>query len=126
MPLATILGASLGSIVIGGLNWLGMKMNGVNPDGWWPLFVQPVMVFGVFGFLWGLIAYSMSPSSKVIAASVMTTILGMLCLISILMVFNDQVLPTGNKVRTTIAVLASLVGAISGVVNCHNEDTPNY
>ena len=126
MPIATVIGASLGSVAIGGLNWLGMKINGVNPGGWWQMFVHPLIIFGVFGFLWGLISYSMSPTGKVIAASVMTTVLGVLCMASILMVYNNRVLPTGNKVHSIIAVLAALVGAIVAVVYCHNRDRTNY
>lgn len=124
MPVASIGGAVFGSMIVGGINRLGMMMNGASPDGWWIRFIEPIMVSGMFGYIWAYLAYAIPPFAKLISGVVMTTILGMLCLFTIVMAFNDVTLPTGDRVSTSIAAAATLVGAIGAILQCREDDDP--
>ena len=125
VPIGSVIGATLGAMLLGGMNWLFMKMNGgMNEDGLWYRFVQPVMVFGLFGYLWSTLAYMIAPHGKLIAAVVMTTVLGMLCVFVVIKLVTSPDLPTSNKIMSSIAIVASLICGISGVVQYHSEHDP--
>jgi hypothetical protein len=122
VPIGSIAGAVGGAILMTALQWLAMKIEGrISEDGWWARFVQPLMVSGVFGYLWSTLAYSIAPKGKLIAAVVMTTLLGVLWCATIIIVINDSNFPIFNKVYASISVVTSMIAAICGVVSKHSE-----
>jgi hypothetical protein len=122
VPIGSIAGAIGGAILMAALQWLAMKIEGrIREDGWWARFVQPLMVFGAFGYLWSTLAYSIAPKGKLIAAVVMTTLLGVLWGVAIIILLNDSNFPVFDKVYASISVVTSMIAAICGVVSKHSE-----
>jgi hypothetical protein len=122
VPLGSIAGAIGGAILMTLLQWLALMIEGRgSADGWWYRFVQPIIVFGVLGYLWSTLAYSIAPRGKLISAVVMITLLGVLWAVFLFNIMNDQEFPIGTKIHSSIGVVASMIAAIGGGISKESE-----
>jgi len=122
LPFAAIIGAMIGAALLTLLQWFGMKMQGgFSTDGWYFLYVLPVISSIVFGWLYVLITLNVAPKGKVIAAIVMTTVLGVLIAFSLFFVWAYPDEEIGSTIQTTIGSLATIIAAIVSIVNYKDE-----
>lgn len=113
MPFAAVGGATAGSVALGLVTWVGMKMQGgYAEDGWFYRFVLPVMLSGAFGYIYAKIAYHVAPSGKMVAAIVMVTLLGLLVIASTVLGWILPAIGTADAIRATVATIATIVGAL--------------
>lgn len=117
VPIGSITGAFGGALLMTVIQWIVMKTEGrISEDGWWARFVQPLMVSGVFGYLWSTLAYSIAPKGKLIAGVVMTTLLGVFWGAMFIIVLNNSNFVV-FKVHATIIVVTSMTAAICGLIS---------
>jgi hypothetical protein len=122
LPFACVLGASLGALALTWVQWFSMKMmGGFSEDGWYYLYVLPLMGSALFGFLWSRIACAVAPRGKIIAGTVMTTVLGMLVLLGVLLILASPGRTGGEKIQAVVGAIATVVGAIVAVVYVYQE-----
>jgi hypothetical protein len=122
LPFAAIIGASLGAIALTLLQWFGMKMQGgFSTDGWYFLYVLPVLSAAAFGWLYVLITLNVAPKGKVIAAVFMTTILGVLSLLAGIFMWLNPNEGLGSSIQATVSSIATMVAAITAIVNYKDE-----
>jgi hypothetical protein len=122
IPIAAPTGAILGSTLLGIVQWFGMKMNGgFHEDGWYYLYVMPLITSGVFGWLWCYISASLAPKGKTITGAVMATILALLSVFLIFVSFMQLESTTGERIQLVLASIAILIGSIIAVAQTHDE-----
>lgn len=84
LPFAAFIGALLGSILLGIFSWWSAKLyGGFHEDGWYYRYLMPIFSSGAFGYFFSIISLAVAPKSKIIAATVMITLLGVFSLFSI-------------------------------------------
>lgn len=122
LPFASFVGATLGATLFTAIQWLGMKMTGgFSEDGWFFLYVLPVISSAAFGWLYAWITCYVAPAGKVIAGVVMVTVLALLSILGLAIAWHWNEYPTIENVRTTLATIAMLVAAIAALVQIHSE-----
>lgn len=117
MPVAAIIGAALGTIVVSILQWIGMKLSGVyHESGWYFTYVLPLVTWGCFGYLFTFISYHVAPTGKVIASTVMATAFCVIMLLVVLfgVVHDAPTLTSG--IQTALSFVALVVGTIYGII----------
>lgn len=113
MPVAAVAGAVLGTIAMGLLMWLGMKLQGgYSEDGWYFRYIMPLFTSGLFGYLYAKISYTVAPSGKLIAGVVMVTVLGILTALSAILGWVMPSYSTGQAIQATVASIATMIGAV--------------
>lgn len=118
LPFAAIAGALAGSVALALLQWFGMKFQGgFSTDGWYFRYIMPLMSSAVFGWLYVLITLEVAPKGKVIAATVMTTVLGVFCVLGAILAWVLPNRTMGYAIQQTIGVAASLTTAIASIVS---------
>lgn len=122
MPFAAVIGALLGTLLITGFNWLGMKMAGFSENGWWYLYIRPLIQAGLFGGIYSWIAYSIVPRGGLIASTVMSTILGVLAVIVLWFAWNATQATVGSRIGDTIYTIALIAGCVVGLRMAHDEE----
>lgn len=123
LPVAAILGAILGSGLWLVIQWLLLKFyGGAAEDGWIYRYVLPTVSSGIFGWLFVSISCRVAPRGKVIAGTVMTTILVLLGLANLFVVWwrygyddglEDAIMITVNWLICSAAGVAALINAQS-------------
>ena len=99
-----------------------MKMQGgFSEDGWMYQYVVPTMTAGAFGWLFVYISCQVAPRGKVIAGTVMTTLLVLLGVLNLFLVWGLQRYGTGEAVRLTIGSVVTSVAGIVALVQAHSE-----
>jgi hypothetical protein len=122
LPFASIIGAMIGAMLLTLLQWFGMKMQGgFSEDGWYFLYVLPVISSIAFGWLFVLITLNVAPRGKVIAAIVMTTILGVIIVFSLIFIWLNPVEGIGSAIQSTVGSIATMISAIVSIVNYREE-----
>jgi hypothetical protein len=122
LPFAAVLGAVLGAMLFGMVQWFGMKMQGgYSEDGWMYRYVMPVLISGAFGWLYAWIACEVAPRGKVIAGVVMTTILFLLAAGSVMLAWVTSGYGIGDTIQATIGCVVSLVAAIVALIQAHEK-----
>ncbi|WP_222566000.1 hypothetical protein [Novilysobacter antarcticus] len=118
MPLAAIAGSVLGTIVMGILMWLGMKLSGgYSEDGWYFRYIMPVITSGIFGYLYATISYTVAPSGKRIAGIIMVTALGIFSGLSAILGWVMPSYSTGQAIQATVASIATMIGAVMALAD---------
>ena len=115
LPFAAFIGALLGSILLGIFSWWGAKLyGGFYEDGWYYRYLMPVFTSGAFGYFFSLISLAVAPKSKIIAATVMVTLLGVLSLVSIGLAW--QMHYSHGLIYFIEVVIGCIVGMIAAIV----------
>ena len=122
LPFATIIGSFLGCIILVLLQWFSMKMFAdVSENGWYARYVMPFLSSVFFGYFFAIISLEVAPRSKVIAATVMVTLLGVISLFSILLAWKMQETNGfGYFIEVLFGAVGAMFAAISTLVN-YNE-----
>jgi uncharacterized membrane-anchored protein len=122
LPFAAIGGGLLGSFCFVMLQWLIMKFQGdFHEDGWWYNYILPLLSSAVFGWLYVYITFTVAPKGKVIAGVVMTTLLGVITVVSIGVFWYAKHVPLAYSIQQTVGVLVSFSAAIVGLIQLKNE-----
>ncbi len=95
-------------------------MRGATLDSPCFLYVIPCLQHALFGGSYVAISLKVAPRGKAVAAIVMTTILGVLCVAMFAFIFLSRE-STGTKVFDAIQILIMLVTAIVTVSSLPNE-----
>ena len=115
LPFATIIGSLLGCVILVLLQWFSMKMfANVSEDGWYARYVMPFLSSVFFGYFFAIISLEVAPRSKVIAATVMVTLLGVISLFSLLLAWKMQ---NTHGFGYFIEVLFGAVGAMFAAIS---------
>ena len=113
MPFAAVAGALAGSIIAVLFLWFGMKLQGgFSEDGWYFRYVMPVISSAIFGYLFAHISCEMAPRGKVIAGTVMVTILGLFGLLGIVLAWIVPDYPVGQAIQATVGTVATMIAAV--------------
>jgi hypothetical protein len=122
-PHTAPVGALVGSILLGILQWFGMKMTGgYYEDGWYYLYIMPLITSGVFGWLWCMIASYIAPQGKTITGTIMATVLAMLGLFLVFASFAQLERTVGERIQLILASIAMLIGSIIAVIQTHEQE----
>lgn len=122
MPFASLLGAMVGTFLIGLLQWFSMKMHGgFSTDGWYFMYVMPVISSAVFGWLYVLITLNVAPKGKFITAIVMVTVLVVLGIIGQIFSWANPYNTIGYSTQGTLSILATTLSSIISLVSYRDE-----
>ena len=122
MPFAAIVGALAGSIAVALFLWFTMKLQGgYSEDGWFYLYIMPIITSAIFGYLYTLISCEMAPRGKLIAGTVMVTILGLFSLVCVVAAWATQNYPTGRAIQGTVGIVATMVAAVMTLVDASSK-----
>ena len=122
MPIAAVAGAVVGSALFGLIQWFGMKLQGgFSEDGWMYQYIVPAMTSAAFGWLFTYISCAVAPRGKVIAGTVMTTILVLTGVANLFLVWGLQKYGTGEAVRLTVGSVVASAAGIAALVQAHTE-----
>lgn len=115
MPFAAILGAFLAGLAVNLFFYVGDMINLGNAggSGFFRYGVRTLSA-GASGLAFSLIAAHVAPSGKYTTAVVMTTIAGLLCLISVGAVWFDPNYGTGERIEVTLQNVVMTAGSIAG------------
>lgn len=118
MPFAAVVGATLGTMVVGLVLWAGMKFRGdFSESGWYYLYIMPVITSFLWGVIFSYISYHMPPKGNLTAGTVMVTILGVVLLLMLVLIWASGSVQLANKIQSTIGATATMVGAIFVLAN---------
>jgi uncharacterized membrane-anchored protein len=122
MPFAAFFGAAIGAFLFGLLQWFGMKLHGgFSEDGWMYRYILPVFAAGAFGWLYAWISCAVAPRGKVVAGTVMATILVVLGVVNIALAWLLPRYSVGEATQITVGMVASSVAAVVALVQAHGE-----
>lgn len=122
LPFVTIIGSVIGSLLIGLFLWFGMKMQGgFSEDGWYFRYVMPVGASAMFGFLYAYLACEFAPRGKVIAGTVMVTLLCVVALVGLVSTWMVPGQSVGQAIQVTVGSIATMVAAIAVLVETHKQ-----
>jgi len=122
MPIAAVAGAMAGTAIMLLFLWFGMKLHGgFSEDGWYFRYVMPVISSAIFGYLYTYISCTIAPRGKVIAGTVMATILGLFCLVSVLLAWFMPQYPVGKAVQSTVGAVATMIASVATLITVSQE-----
>lgn len=76
LPFASFVGGTLGALAFQVVQWLSMKFKGgFAEDGWYYLYLLPILATATFGYLFTVISYLVAPRAKFRATVVMIVLL---------------------------------------------------
>lgn len=122
MPIAALTGAIIGTILVGVLQWVGMKLSGsYNEDGWYFKYIVPLVMWGCFGYFLTAISYRVAPAGKIVASAVVATTFCVVMILIVLFGFtrNTPTLIAGLQVILSFGVLVG--GATFGIIQARDE-----
>lgn len=94
LPFAAIVGAAIATFLIQVLMWLAMKFQGgFSEDGWYFHYIMPLISSAIFGYFYTIISCMDAPRGKVLAGTVMVTVLGLFCLVSVFLAWFTKTVP---------------------------------
>ena len=119
LPFAAFIGAFLGSALLALFQWFSIKMFGpVSEDGWFARYVLPFLSSVFFGYFYSTISLEVAPTSKIIAATVMVTLLGVFSLFALFLAWNMQSTHGfGYFIETLFGGVGGMIAAIVTIVN---------
>ncbi len=118
LPFASVIGATLGAFFLALIQWIGMKMQGgFREDGWYFLYVMPVFSSAIFGWLFSYITLYLAPKGKVITATIMVTILGVILSFSTFILWANPYKELGETIQASIGSVVTMIVAISTIVS---------
>ncbi len=119
IPVASVIGAFLGSSAFILLQWFSMKFSGhYNENGWYFQYILPLMRDGLFGFFVVYFGCLVAPRGKLIVGVVLTTLLGVLFIIVAALSIKGIPGTTGSGLLSGIV---TFVGGIVGVIQSNDE-----
>ena len=122
MPIAAILGGIAGSAAFALIQWLGIKLQGgYSEDGWMLQYVLPALTSGAFGWLFVYISCAVAPRGKIIAGTVMTTLLVLTGIANLLLVWGFNHYAGSEAVRLTISSVVASGAGIASLIQAHQE-----
>lgn len=117
LPFAAVLGASIGAFLLTLMQWFGMKMQGgFSEDGWYFLYILPVISSVAFGWLYAYITLYLAPKGKVVTASVMVTVLGVISAIGLLFMWLNPLRELGEAIQASLGSITTMIAAIATIV----------
>lgn len=123
IPIAAPAGAIIGSILFGFTQLFFMKMHGgFHEDGWYYLYIMPLVTSGVLGWMWCIISSAIAPTGKTITSTVMATVLAMLGAFILFVAFTQREKTTGERIQLVLAYIATLIGSICAVAQTYEEE----
>jgi hypothetical protein len=118
VPFVGLVAGAAAAIAFALFQWLGMKFaGGYSEDGWYFLYILPVITSGIFGYAFVISTHSVAPRGKFISSVVMTTILGLLLLLSVLLAWGPTSQSIGHSIQSTVGSIAALIAAIATLIN---------
>lgn len=118
LPFAAVAGGMTGAFLANLFTWFGMKLRGgYSEDGWFYLYVMPVLSSALFGYLYTAIACHMAPRGKLIAGTVMVTALGLFGLLSIVLAWTLPDYGTLKATQATVSIIAMMIAAIVALMD---------
>ena len=93
---------------------------GYTEDGWAYQYVMPFMGACVFGGIYAWVAYEVAPKGKLIAGTVMVTILTFSSLVGGLFIWTNHSYTIGQQISMTINTAAMIVTSIAGLMHAHS------
>lgn len=122
MPFAAVIGATVSTMAIGIIMWLGMKFQGgYSEDGWYFLYVMPIVTSAIWGGIYSFISYHMVPSGRLASGTVMVTLLSVLAVFILVATWVVSGIDTGTKIQNTAGLIASVLGAVFGLVHANSS-----
>ncbi|MBB1471822.1 hypothetical protein H5368_02130 [Luteimonas sp. MC1782] len=123
LPFAAFIGAFLGSMLFYAFQWFSMRFTGYyTEEGWYFLYVMPVLNAGIFGYIFASISYWFAPSHKFIAGVVLGTILGVVGLTIVVVGWIVPAVTTAEAISGTLAVAAWIAGVCFGLASAKDGD----
>lgn len=123
LPFAAVIGASIGAFLLTLMQWFGMKMQGgFSEDGWYFLYILPVISSAVFGWLYAYITLYLAPKGKVVTASVMVTVLGV---ISAMFMWLNSHRELGEAIQASLGSITTMIAAIATIVTQKDDLSDN-
>ena len=123
VPIAAIAGGMAGSLLFGALNWFSFKLHGgFSEDGWWYRYILPIIISGIFGWLYVKISYYVAPRGKFITGIVMTTLLFIFCFFGLWLTWHFEKYSTSQSIQVTVITIATLIAAVATLVDAHSEN----
>ena len=114
VPVAAIAGSVAGAALFAVLEWVGMKIRGDYGEyGWMYRYILPVADAAVFGGLFTYISYAVAPRGKLIAGTVMATLLAVVCVGDIIFAW---VVPENGAGDASLLSIEAVAAAVAGVV----------
>ena len=120
LPFATFIGAFLGCVLLVMFQWFSMKMwsGYISENGWYYRYIMPFLSSVFFGYFFSTISLEVAPKHKVIATTVMVTLLGVLCLASLFIAWSMQTTRgVGYFIETLFGTIGGMIAAVSTLVN---------
>jgi hypothetical protein len=122
LPFAAGAAALAGSMIASLFWWFGMKLQGgFSEDGWYFRFVLPAIASAIFGYLYTHISCEMAPRGKLIAGTVMVTILGLFGLLSIVLAWAMPDYPVGEAIQATVGTIATMIAAVMTLMDASSK-----
>lgn len=117
VPVASVFGAIIGTVLFVLLQWFSMKMSGgYSEDGWYFRYILPIFKDGIFGFIFVYAGCFVAPRGKIIVGSVLATIVGLFFILALVYNISDPITGTGYKIHSVITGVSLFVGAVLGVI----------
>ena len=98
-----------------------MKMKGFNEGGWFYLYLMPAFASIAWGVVYAMISYYLAPKGKLVAGSVMVTILSIVVVIGAMMIWVDSGRSADEVIHGAIWATGTIGGAIGGLVHAHSS-----
>ncbi len=119
IPVASIVGAFLGSSAFMILQLFNMKLSGqYNESGWYFQYILPLIRDGIFGFLMVYFGCLIAPRGKLIVGVVLTTLLGTIFVV--LAVLSIKNIPGATGLGALSGIVA-FIGGILGVIQGNDK-----
>lgn len=123
LPFASFLGGAIGASLLTLFMWFGMKMSGgYTEDGWYYRYIMPLFSAGAFGYLTAIIAAYVAPKGKLIAGTVIVTILGIVVLIGAVLYWLLDKYSLGESIQATVGAIATMIGSVAALIQVHDEN----
>jgi phosphoglycerol transferase MdoB-like AlkP superfamily enzyme len=121
IPFACVIGSVLGAMAMGLIQWFGMKMSGgYSEDGWYFLYILPIITSATLGYLWVKISFYVAPSGKKTTAIIMTALLAaILILVTALSLINPNYSASENA-QSILGGIAMMLASICAIINLEN------
>ena len=121
IPIVAPIAATAGYVLIPNLMWFSMKMSGGwTEDGWIHIYMLPTFYSAAFGGIWVFTSGALAPTGKVIAATVMATVLCMVSLFGLVLRFNAPI-TTHEGVLFSLSTAGTIIGSIFSVVGVREQ-----
>lgn len=125
LPFAAIAGALASSAACVLFVWFSMKFQGgYTEDGWYYLYVMPLMASATFGYVYALIAITVAPCGKVIAGTVLVTLLAVFGALTAFVAWVSPSSTITYAIQSTLSTVSMLCAALVVLLGEHQKSSP--